>query len=235
MKFCVLIPTYNEKDNITELIEELEEIFIEKDLNGHILIVDGKSPDGTGKIAQRLAKEYDNITVIYQRKRGLGRAYNLGIRACLRRGFDALIQMDGDLSHDSRYIPLFLNKLKEDDVVIGSRYMEGGGVRGWGLRRRSISKIANVLTRTFLGLKVKDATSGYRAWRRRVLESLDLSNASSGFSYQIETLYFCTQSGYKIGEIPISFWNRKKGRSKLGFRDVIGFLFSLVKLRSSGL
>lgn len=228
MKTAIIIPTYNERENVQKLIPQIEATLTQSNLPAHIVIVDDRSPDGTAIEANQLAKTYGNITVVEREaKRGIGSAYKEGFQFALAAlECDAVIEMDADFSHDPRYIPSFISKLEEgSDVVVGSRYIEGGGVRNWSLRRRVISKAANKLVRFLLGLPVKDATSGYRAYRSTVLMGTNLSKVrSSSYAFQVEMLYLSKQLGFKVTEIPIIFVDRQLGKSKLGIKEALSFM-----------
>ncbi len=217
MKPIVVVPTYNEAENITPLVTALLALEIE---GLETLIVDDASPDGTGRIADGLARRYPERVHVLHRTgpRGLGRAYRAGFRWALDRGADYIIQMDADFSHHPRYIPRFLEKVREYDVVVGSRYVEGGRLdERWGLGRYLLSWWANsVYARPILGLKVKDATAGFKCWRREVLEAIDLETIrSNGYVFQVEMAYVTQKLGFRVLEIPIYFEDRRIGRSKM--------------------
>ncbi len=222
MKLIIVIPTYNEADNIETLTAELlalPEIRCER----HILIVDDDSPDGTGAIAESLAaRNPGRISVIHRHQNpGLGRAYIEGFRKALAMGADVIVQMDADFSHSPQYIPTFLEILETDptvDVVVGSRYVSGGQLdEHWSWWRRFLSWWANaVYTRLILGLQVKDGTAGFKAWRRRALEGIGLDRIrSNGYVFQVEMAYVAERLGYKVVEIPIYFEDRRIGKSKM--------------------
>jgi len=217
MKVMVVIPTYNEADNLPGIVAEL----LALGLDGlQILIVDDNSPDGTGEIAEQLSRRYPSLLHVIHRpaKLGLGTAYITGFRYALEQGADYIVQMDADFSHSPSYIPKFLEHIKDYDVVVGSRYVPGGELdEKWGLGRQLLSWWANsIYTRLILGLKVRDATSGFKCWRRRALESIDLDNIrSSGYVFQVEMAYLCEKKGLRVLEIPIHFEDRRIGRSKM--------------------
>jgi len=217
MKTLVVIPTYNEADNLPGLVGELFALEV-PDLQ--ILIVDDNSPDGTGELAEELAQRFPGrIHVIHRPcKMGLGTAYITGFRYALGRGANYIIQMDADFSHSPSYIPLMLEKIKECDVVVGSRYVPGGKLdEKWGWGRYLLSWWANsVYVRFILGLKVRDATAGFKCFRRKVLETIDLSRIrSNGYVFQVEMAYLCEKLGFRVVEIPIYFEDRRIGRSKM--------------------
>lgn len=233
ISIAVVIPTYNEADNIRKLILQLNKVFVKSKINGKIIIVDDNSPDGTGKIAEKLSKEY-NISVIHRKcKLGLGSAYVTGFKYVIEKiNPDLIVSMDADFSHDPKKIPEFIEKINGGyDVVVGSRYIEGGGV-SWGLHRIILSKGANLFAKTVLGFKVHDLTGAYRCYKKDVLKSINLTKiTSNGFSFLEEILYLCKSKGYKIGEIPIFFTERKKGKSKLSKKEMINFFITILRLK----
>ncbi len=217
MKVMVVIPTYNEADNLPKIVAELFSLDIE---GLEILVVDDNSPDGTGQIADDLAERYPGqIHVIHRRaKLGLGTAYVAGFRYALEHRADYVVEMDADFSHSPLYIPQFLANIKDYDVVVGSRYVSGGQLdEKWGLGRYLLSWWANsVYTRLILGLQVKDVTAGFKCFRRRVLEAIDLSIIhSGGYIFQVEMAYLCEKKGFRVLEIPIYFEDRRIGQSKM--------------------
>ena len=222
MKLTIVLPTYNEKENLETMIETLLALPV-PDLS--ILIVDDNSPDGTGEIADNLAAKLpDRVSVLHrQGKLGLGTAYIEGFRIALDKGADHVMQMDCDFSHDPKYIPQMIDK-KEDcdcDIVIGSRYVKGGSLdETWGVGRKLLSWFANsIYVRLILRTKAKDATGGFRLWKREVLEGMDLNRIrSNGYVFQVETIYVAEKLGYTDEEIPIYFADRKIGTSKMSFK-----------------
>ncbi len=221
----MVIPTYNEKDNVERLVVAI--LALKKDL--HILIVDDNSPDGTGEIADKLAKEFAEIHVIHRKgKLGLGSAYREGFRYALDKVAPLIFEMDADFSHDPAYLPDFLEKIKECDVVVGSRYINGVSVVNWPIRRLMLSYGANVYTRLITGLKLTDCTSGFKCFRREVLETIDLDTMKSdGYSFQIEMNYRCMVNGFRIGEVPIIFIDRHAGSSKMSKNSQRGCCYGL--------
>ena len=216
-KTMVVIPTYNEADNLPSIVAEL---FAQPMEDLQILIVDDASPDGTGRMADELAARHSGRMHVIHRtgKLGLGTAYITGFKFALERGADYIIQMDADFSHSPNYIPVFLEKMQEHDVVVGSRYVEGGRLdEQWGMGRYFLSWFANsVYTRLLLGIKTRDATAGFKCWRRKVLETIDLDSVkSSGYVFQVEMAYLCEKLGFRVLEIPIFFEDRRIGRSKM--------------------
>jgi dolichol-phosphate mannosyltransferase len=220
MKTTVVIPTYNEATNLPAIVAEL----LSEGIGGlEILVVDDASPDGTGEVADRLAERYPEIIRVIHRegKLGLGTAYICGFRDALEHGADYIIQMDADFSHSPSYIPQFLEAIQDYDVVVGSRYVAGGRLDDrWGPGRYLLSWWANAIyARVILGLQVQDATAGFKCWRRRVLETIDLDTIrSSGYVFQVEMAYVAEKQGYRILEIPIYFEDRRIGQSKMTTR-----------------
>jgi dolichol-phosphate mannosyltransferase len=217
MKTTVVIPTYNEAENLPNIVGELLSLGID---SLHILIVDDNSPDGTGELADELAGRYPHCLHVIHREKpmGLGTAYIAGFRYALAHGADYIIQMDADFSHSPSYIPQFLQKIVDYDVVVGSRYVEGGKLdERWGFGRYLLSWWANsIYTRLILGIRVSDATAGFKCWRREALEGIDLSRIhSSGYVFQVEMAYVCEKLGYQVLEIPIYFEDRRIGKSKM--------------------
>ena len=212
-KTLVVLPTYNEAENLAPLVEA---IFAQGDY--HILVVDDNSTDGTGRLADALGERHpDRLDVLHRpAKAGLGRAYVAGFETALARGFSYVVQMDCDLSHDPRYLPDLLLSAGRAGVAIGSRYVEGGETRGWPLRRRVISRGGSLYTRLVLGMDIRDLTSGYKAFRRDVLARLDVGSiGSTGFGFQVETSWRCWRLGYQAAEVPIVFADRRAGQSKM--------------------
>lgn len=215
MKTLVVVPTYNEADNIANFSAALLALNLPE---LEILIVDDASPDGTGQIADRLVAEHDRLHGLHRSGlRGLGRAYVDGFRWAIERGFDQIIQMDADFSHSPDYIPTMLAKANEYDVIIGSRYVPGGGHdKAWEAGRVLLSAWANVYARSILGLKVHDATAGYKCWTRAALERIQLDRVrSNGYVFQVEMSYLSQRLGLRALEIPIYFEDRRIGQSKM--------------------
>lgn len=225
----VIVPTYNEKENLPTLVDEINKVFVDGKIIGEVVIIDDNSPDGTGQLAEQLKEKYKFLKVIHRpSKLGLGSAYREGFRAAESK---LLFTMDADLSHDPSYIPRFIEKAEHADVVVGSRYIEGGAIVGWGLYRKMVSRIANILAGVAVGAGVSDMTSGYRAYRKEVFEKVTTERIkSSGYAFQLEIIYEIRKKGFKIDEVPIVFTDRRKGKSKLGMRDIISFLILTIKL-----
>jgi dolichol-phosphate mannosyltransferase len=225
----VVTPTYNEKDNLTRLVSAVRSALPDAD----VLVVDDNSPDGTGELADALAKGDPHVRVTHRPgKLGLGTAYLQAFRGGLADGYDRFFEMDADLSHDVRYLPGFVSALDEGyDIVIGSRNVPGGGVDGWGLARHFISKGGSLYSRAILGLPIKDLTSGYKAFSRRALEAIDLEQVhSNGYSFQIEMTFRAMRRGMRVKEVPIVFVDRTLGRSKMSHRiflEAVGVVWKL--------
>jgi dolichol-phosphate mannosyltransferase len=209
----VVVPTFNERENLPLLVAQLM-----RHPNVSVLVVDDKSPDGTGAIADDLAREHaGRIEVMHRIERpGLGRSYIDGIRVALTRPVDVICQMDCDLSHDPTQLPSLIGATDHADVVIGSRYVSGGEVVNWPLQRRVLSRLANAYIRLITRLQARDCTSGYRCWRREALARLPLDRfGSEGYSFLVEMLYIANAIGCRIAEVPITFVERRQGESKL--------------------
>jgi len=226
----ILIPTYNERENIERLLQIILDLYPDMD----ILIIDDNSVDGTIEVIRRFSESYRNIHYIIRvDERGLGSALLRGYREAIERGYKYLIQMDADLQHDPAYISELMDRLKGGcDIVIASRYIEGGGIENWSLTRRIISWGANTFVRLLLGIKARDLTSGYRGFNLSKLnEVLDDLEGASGFVMQVETAYHMHRKGFKICEVPFIFKSRAHGTSKLGFKVVLEFFIRVLKLR----
>ncbi len=228
MKTAVIIPTYNESDNIEALVKEI----LALDGITEIIIVDDNSPDGTGEIADELTNVYRGIKVIHRpTKLGLGTAHIAGFKEALALGADCIVTMDADFSHHPRYIPDLVAGSWDAQLVIGSRYVDRGGTINWGLQRQILSRVANTFARLVLGLKAHDCTAGFRCYRREVLESIELDEIfSDGYSFLIEMLYKCQQRGWEIGEVPIIFEDRRRGASKISRREIFKALYTVLCL-----
>lgn len=229
MKSLIIIPTYNEKDNI----EAITSAVLELPYNFNVLIVDDNSPDGTGAIADTLSNNNNLIYVIHNsEKKGIGPAYIRGFKWGLERGYDLLFEMDADFSHRPYYLHNFMKAIEDNDLVLGSRYISGVNVVNWPLGRLLLSYFANVYTRIATGLPVHDATGGFKCFRRKVLEAIDLSKIhSSGYTFQIEMTMRAHAQGFKIKEIPIIFYDRTKGTSKMSFHIAREAVYMVWKLR----
>ncbi|MBI4162589.1 MAG: polyprenol monophosphomannose synthase [Candidatus Aenigmarchaeota archaeon] len=219
----IVLPTYNERENIVNLIPEIAECI--KNTNYEIVVVDDNSPDGTAEAAEK----FKNARVVRREKKmGIGTAYKAGFDAAHGK---IIVTMDADMSHNPKYVQSMINKINEGhDIVVGSRHVEGGAIVGWGINRKIISGIANGLTHFFLGIKVSDVTSGYRAYRKELLKKMPLDNIkSSGYSYLLETIFYAVRFG-KIAEVPIVFEDRKAGKSKLGKNEYVKYVKTVGRL-----
>jgi dolichol-phosphate mannosyltransferase len=218
-RHTIVVPTYNERDNIQQLVASIFEL----GLDSRIIIVDDNSPDGTGRLVDSLAERYPAVRAIHRpSKLGLGTAHIAGMKAALANGSQHVLTMDADFSHHPRYIPNLLALLSSVDVAIGSRYVAGGGTIHCTPPRRMLSRGANLFARMMLGLQAGDATAGFRAYRRVVLESISLDGImSDGYSFLVEVLYRCERQGWTTGEVPILFENRQRGASKISRTEIL--------------
>ena len=225
----LVLPTYNERENLRPIVTAIRAQLPETT----IWIVDDNSPDGTGEIADELAAADERIEVVHRpAKLGLGTAYTEAFRRALTQNFDYVLQMDADFSHDPEYLPVLLAAARDADLVLGSRYMPGGGTRNWSLWRRFISRFGNMVARVGLGVRVRDATGGYRVFRRSALESLDLENLDlRGYSFQIEVVYQIERRGLRITEVPIIFVERVTGESKMSREIALEALLHIARRR----
>ena len=229
----IVLPTYNEAENLEGIVRAALPRMAEAAPEHHILVVDDGSPDGTGQIADRLAQEHPEVEVLHRTaKEGLGRAYIAGFEYALARGADLVMEMDSDFSHDPSDIPRLIEAAGDADLVLGSRYVTGGGTRNWGLVRRLISRGGSVYTAVFLHMGVKDPTGGFKCFRREVLERLDLKGITPrGYAFQIETTWRVKQLGLRVVEIPITFVDREVGQSKMSRAVVLEAIWRVPLLR----
>jgi len=229
MKILIIIPTYNELDNLPRLLPEV----LSKNEGIDVLIVDDNSPDGTAAFVENEMKNNSRIHLIKREsKQGLGTAYITGFKYALKNNFDLIFEMDADFSHDPKEIPRFLDEIKNSDVILGSRYINGVNVINWPLRRLLLSSFANLYTRVITGLPVHDSTGGYKCFRRDVLEAIDLDRVTSnGYAFQIEMTFKAWKKGFKVKEIPIIFVDRVKGKSKMSRKIVREAVTMVWKLR----
>ena len=236
MRALVVVPTYNEAANLPRVTRRLLAAAADSNHDITLLIVDDNSPDGTGRIADGLAAQHDVIEVLHRPgKGGLGPAYRAGFAWGLERGFEALCEMDADLSHDPADLPRMLDTLRGADLVIGSRYVPGGGVVDWPWHRLALSKGGNRYVQFCTGLPVEDATSGFRAFRREVLEELDLITVrSDGYSFQLEMALRTWRLGFRVMEVPITFTERTEGASKISRSIVAEALWRVVQWGAQG-
>ncbi len=224
-----VIPTYNERENLSRLIPAL--LGSVEDLD--VLVVDDGSPDGTGDLADQFAESSDRVHVRHRTgKQGLGTAYVAGFRYALERGYQYVVQMDADFSHSPEDLPRLLGELERADVAIGSRNVPGGRVENWSLLRRFVSKGGSLYARTVLGLPVKDTTAGFKAFRREVLESVNFEGvAANGYGFQVEMNYICHRGGFRISEVPVVFPDRTAGESKMSPGIFLEAAVLVLKLR----
>jgi dolichol-phosphate mannosyltransferase len=226
----LVMPTYNEALNLEPVIKATR---AQLPAGSRILVVDDNSPDGTGQVADRLARESDDLEVLHRpEKEGLGPAYIAGFHHVLDAGAGLIVQMDADFSHDPADIPRLLGAAEHADVVIGSRYVEGGGVPDWGLRRKVMSRVGSAYAQIALGLPYRDLTGGFKVIRRKVLESIDLDgSASHGYAFQVELTFRAARAGFRIEEIPIQFRDRTAGNSKMSARIVLEAAIGVPRMR----
>lgn len=229
MKTIILIPTYNELNNIQKLLPVILKMYPEMD----ILIIDDNSPDGTADFVSELSINNSNVKLIKREgKLGLGTAYVEGFRYMLKNGYDVAIQMDADYSHDPKEIANFMKYLDEYDLIIGSRYVQGVNVINWPMRRLLLSYLANQYTKIITGLPIKDSTGGFKCFKRKVLEAIDLNEMkSNGYSFQIEMTYKAWIKGFKLKEVSIVFTDRVAGTSKMSKKIVREAIIRVWKLR----
>jgi dolichol-phosphate mannosyltransferase len=231
LRATICLPTYNELANLEPMIDALQPLLRKGD---RVLVIDDNSPDGTGAVADRLAAERPFVDVLHrERKEGLGPAYLAGFARALADGAELVLEMDCDFSHDPADVPRLIAATEAGaDLVLGSRYVRGGGVTEWGLVRRLISRGASVYTGLILHMGVKDPTGGFKCFRRRVLETIDLSAISSkGYAFQIETTYRAKRAGFTVVEVPITFSDRMHGHSKMSRAIVLEAIWQVPLLR----
>ena len=223
----VCLPTYNERENLEPMLRALG------DKGARVLVIDDSSPDGTGELADRLAEELDYVSVLHRpSKEGLGPAYLDGFRRALADGAELVLEMDCDFSHDPNDVPRLIAAAGDADVVLGSRYVAGGGVKNWGLLRRFISAGGSWYARVLLQAHVRDLTGGFKCYRRAVLESIDLDAIhSKGYAFQIETTYRALRAGFRVVEVPIMFVDREAGGSKMSRAIVAEAIWKVPALR----
>ena len=225
----IIVPTYNERDNLPILVDAVFAVMDE----AHILVVDDASPDGTGQVADEIAARDKRVRVLHRpRKLGLGTAYVEGFRRALAEGYEGVVEMDADMSHDPRYLPDLMAALDDGaDVAVGSRNIPRGGVEGWGLGRQILSKGGSLYSRVILGVDIHDLTTGFKAYSRRALEVIGVEQVrSNGYSFQIETTYRALCWGLRVVEVPIVFVDRRVGRSKMSrrvFAEAVGMVWKL--------
>jgi dolichol-phosphate mannosyltransferase len=229
----LVVPTYNEAENLEPFVRQVLPRLASAAGEHRVLIVDDSSPDGTGEIADRLAAELDSVEVLHRREKdGLGRAYAAGFERALAAGAELVLQMDVDFSHDPKHVPALIAAAANADLVLGSRYVAGGGVTDWGLARRLLSRGGSWYARTVLGVPVKDLTGGFKCFRRELLEDLSATGFhTAGFGFQVELTYRAIRAGARVREVPIRFRDRQVGDSKMSSRIVLEALWRVLALR----
>jgi dolichol-phosphate mannosyltransferase len=234
VRALVCLPTYNERENLEPMVRALGEVLGPDD---GVLVIDDASPDGTGEIADRLAGERPNVQVLHRAdKRGIGPAYLAGFRHALAAGAELVLEMDCDFSHDPNAVPQLIAAAADADLVLGSRYVRGGGTRNWGLVRRTISRGGSLYAQILLGAPVRDLTGGFKCYRRAVLERIDLDAIRSlGYAFQIETTYRALRAGFHVVEVPITFVDRVAGGSKMSRAIVLEAIWKVPTLRLAAL
>ena len=230
MRAVICLPTYNERENLEATLRELEGVL---ETGDRVVVIDDGSPDGTGELADRLAAELPFVDVLHRaEKQGLGPAYLAGFRHALAGGAELVFEMDCDRSHDPGDVPRLRAAADEADLVLGSRYVEGGAIRNWGLVRRLVSAGGSLYARLVLGVPVRDLTGGFKCYRRRVLEHIDLDAVRSrGYAFQIETTYRALRAGFRVVEVPITFVDREVGGSKMSRSIVLEAIWKVPALR----
>ncbi|MGI6207373.1 MAG: polyprenol monophosphomannose synthase [Anaerolineae bacterium] len=228
MHIAVVIPTYNESENIVPLVEGIRAL----PLPTRVIVVDDNSPDGTGKLVDEMSARDSAVRALHRpAKLGLGTAHIAGIKQALAGGAEMVVTMDADFSHHPRYIPDLVAAMNHYDLCIGSRYVSGGGTLHCTLPRRLLSYGANAFARLMLGLHAHDCTAGFRCYRRGVLEKVPLDSIfSDGYSFLIEMLYLCQKSGARVGEVPITFENRRRGKSKISRKEIAAAMYTVLRL-----
>ena len=231
LRVTICLPTYNERENVERMVRTLHGLGV------NVLVIDDGSPDGTGKIADGLAAELDSVSVLHRdKKEGLGPAYLAGFRRALDDGAELVMEMDCDFSHDPADVERLIAAADEADLVCGSRDVEGGGTRNWGLLRRFISRFGSLYAQIILGLHVRDLTGGFKCIRRAVLEALPLDEIhSKGYAFQIETTYRALRKGFRVVEVPITFTDREAGHSKMSRSIVLEAIWRVPLLRLQAL
>ena len=229
----VVVPTYNERPNLEPLVASVRSVLDECAPDHVVLVVDDCSEDGTGAVADRLASSDPRLRVLHRTgERGLGPAYLSGFRYALAERAALVIEMDADFSHDPRHLPALIEAARDADLVLGSRYVPGGGVRDWGPGRRLVSRAGCGYARRLLGVDLRDLTGGFKCFRREVLEALDLDGVRSrGYAFQVELTYRAWRAGFRVKEVPILFTERRAGRSKMSRRIMLEAMWMVPRLR----
>jgi dolichol-phosphate mannosyltransferase len=233
VRVVVCLPTYNERDNLGPMVRALDDVVHRHELDARVLVIDDASPDGTGELADRLTGEFRFLSVLHrQKKEGLGPAYLAGFVWALATDADRIVEMDCDFSHDPEDLPRLLAATENADLALGSRYVEGGGTRNWGLGRRAVSRFGSLYARILLGVGVHDLTGGFKCFRRSVLEAIGLERISTkGYAFQIETTYRALKVGSRVVEVPIVFSEREVGTSKMSRAIVLEAVAKVPALR----
>jgi dolichol-phosphate mannosyltransferase len=233
VRLVVCLPTYDERDNLEPMARALGDVFAAGGLDGRVLVVDDNSPDGTGELADGLAAELGFLDVLHrERKEGLGPAYVAGFRRALDTGAELVASMDCDFSHDPADLPRLVAAAERAGVGLGSRYVRGGGTKNWSAVRRAVSRGGSLYARAILGLPVRDPTSGFKVYRRDVLEAVDPARIESrGYAFQVETVYRALRAGFGVEEVPILFADREEGGSKMGAGIVLEAVVRVPQLR----
>ena len=237
MRVVVCLPTYNERDNLEPMVRALDDIFRRHELDARVLVIDDSSPDGTGELADRLTGEFRFLSVLHRpRKEGLGPAYLAGFVWALATDADRIVEMDCDFSHDPEDLPRLIAATGNADLALGSRYVQGGGTRNWGVARRAVSRFGSFYARTLLGVGIRDLTGGFKCFRRSVLEGIGLERISTkGYAFQIETTYRALKVGSRVVEVPIVFSERETGKSKMSRGIVLEAVTKVPALRLQAL
>jgi dolichol-phosphate mannosyltransferase len=232
----LILPTFNEAENVEAVVRAALEQLATTGREHTVLVVDDGSPDGTGELADRLAEEHDSVRVLHRaQKQGLGRAYLAGFDLALAEGAELVLEMDADFSHDPADLPRLIAAADDADLVLGSRYVPGGGVENWGALRRLLSRAGSVYARALLRVPVRDLTGGFKCFNRRVLEAIDLTGVhADGYGFQIELTYRALQAGFSVREIPIRFRERREGHSKMTARIALEAVWKVPALRFRG-
>ncbi len=232
----VVLPTYQEAENITAILDALLDVFDETALDGRVLVVDDGSPDGTADLADRIAVRDPRVSVLRRtRKEGIGPAYRAGFRHALAGGAELVLEMDADFSHNPKDVPRLIAAARDADLVLGSRYVRGGGVARWGMIRRAISRSGCWYARRVLGVAVRDLTGGFKCFRRVVLETLPLDQVTAaGYVFQVEVTYRALIAGFRVAEVPITFTDRILGQSKMKGSIVVEAATRVPRLRRLG-
>jgi dolichol-phosphate mannosyltransferase len=227
----ICLPTYDERENLAPIIAAIHAVVPAVD----VLVVDDNSPDGTGRLADELAARDPRVKVLHRAaKQGLGRAYLAAFAWALEHGYELVLEMDADFSHDPRHLPALLAAARDADLVLGSRYVPGGGTVNWGLGRRIVSRGGSLYARTILGVGVRDLTGGFKCFRREVLEALELATVEcSGYAFQIELTFRALRRGFRVVEVPIVFADRRVGHSKMSRRIVVEAMRKVWSMRFS--